>query len=244
MSNLVILDDSVTAFTDPTQLQGVYGTFWNEGLPTTIAIAPMALGTSGIPSIPLAKQDTNGRSRISENKTLCDYLGVMAEQRLVEICQYGFHGTDNEFATEDDLLLQQKIEEGQAELQRAFPDVDSQTVCVPPRHISQIAIQLLSEYNFNIVAFNDNANSVQHRQALNDSRALFYYGDRFFSQANASPAEKVIKQLETSDYVILRMSYTTFFDANTPTPVLTEWQAFCKAILAVRDITIDTIAYI
>src|SRR5690606_28422799 len=137
MKKVVILDDSISYFTDPSQIQAVYGQFWDEGIPISLAITPAHLSDAQ-------------PFRVSKNERLCRYLNVMAEQRLVEICLHGYNGTPDEFASKDDILLGQKIEEGKAELEMALPDAEIGTFVVPEARYSKTAKNLLTEYDFRI----------------------------------------------------------------------------------------------
>lgn len=247
MTHIVIYDDTVSAFSNPTQLQAVYGIFWDVGVPISLGITPMILGTANNPSIPADKRLLHARYRVTDNTMLCNYLNVMAEQRLVEVCQMGFHGTSDEFSTDDDILLQQKIEEGQAELGKAFPDAELHTVCAPPSNISDTAIQLLTEYDFNIGAYLSISSASTHpnREALNDARALFYYGQPIDDATLSLPPSALLgDNADKLDYFVLRASYTSFFHQAQPNSQLEKWRGFCEDLLAMPHITVDTFSYI
>ncbi|MGJ3238004.1 MAG: hypothetical protein ACFE0Q_04800 [Anaerolineae bacterium] len=259
MTKVVILDDGISYFTNPTKLQKIYGRFWDEGIPVNLAITPALHGavhsaqdpTQYYGGIPQPEQGTQRPFKISNNHRLCDYLNVMAEQRLVEICLRGYSGALDEFNSDDDILLQQKIEEGLSELQSAFPDASIQTFILPEKDHAKTAIQLLTEYDFHIGAYHSQP-SAPRQLATSDepdepARTLFTYGKPLLSP-NTHQAQVVIQRLQTNgdDFVIIRQAYWALYDThqNQTGALYPAWETFVSELLALPHLEIDTFSFI
>lgn len=250
MKKLLILDDGVSFFTNPTHLHKVYGRFWDAGVPTSIAITPALRGdarpaddeTEYYGGIDRDKQGQEIPYNVSENKKLCDYLNVLADQRLVEICVRGYNGTIDEFDSDDDVLLQQKIEEGVATIRQALPDANITTFVLPQSHYSGTAVDLLSEYDFNIcLPVPDNQSAFQISD-LSDSRKSFTYPPIL----NAG-YDNIKALMDSHDFIILRQSYWLFpqlLDEDEPQPLFDAWQNLVTDLLAHNDIEIETFSFV
>ncbi|MGB7340324.1 MAG: DUF2334 domain-containing protein [Phototrophicaceae bacterium] len=252
MKKVVILDDGISYFTDPAKIQRVYGRFWDEGIPICLAVTPAIKGTARLADNPLAydgslaiaKHGDSSPFKVSSNTILCSYLNVMAEQRLVEICLRGYDGTANEFDTDDDILLQQKIEEGKSELQHAFPMADINTFVIPQNTYSQTAIDLLTEYDFNICAYQSSKLPVLSQQLpLTDDRALFHYGTRILAD-NTSDATMILDALSAQDFNILHQAYWSLFDDKQVNDKYDVWTTIVSHLLTLPDTIIDSFSFI
>lgn len=239
MKKVVILDDSISYFTDPSQIQAVYGQFWDEGIPISLAITP-ALKGDGRPY------------KVSKNQTLCRYLNVMAEQRLVEICLHGYNGTHDEFASKDDVLLGQKIEEGKAELETALPDAEIGTFVVPETKYSKTAKNLLTEYDFRIcVPHKPKAKSddmLFTTKYLSNDRKLFTYSTSIFTNKdnnNKGNLAQIYADIQGNDLIIIRQHYALFFDeVDNINELFEHWQLFVEELLANKELEFDTFMFI
>lgn len=237
MKKVVILDDSISYFTDPSQIQAVYGQFWDEGIPISLAITPAQL----LDAQPF---------KVSKNETLCRYLNVMAEQRLVEICLHGYNGTADEFASNDDILLGQKIEEGKAELEMALPDAEIGTFVVPETKYSKTAKNLLTEYDFRIcVPHKAKAKSddiLFTTKDLSNERKLFTYSTSIFtSKKDNGNLAQIYADIQDNDLIIIRQHYALFYDeVNKMNALFEQWQLFVEELLANKDLEFDTFMFI
>ncbi|GAB5492354.1 MAG: hypothetical protein Phog2KO_25690 [Phototrophicaceae bacterium] len=236
MKTVVILDDSISYFTNPSHIQEVYGRFWDEGIPISLAITP-------------ALYKNTQPFKVSANDTLCRYLNVMAEQRLVEICLHGYNGTIDEFKSGDDILLGQKIEEGKAELEKALPDAEIGTFVIPEQRYSKTAKDLLIEYDFRICApHKPSAKSddiLFKTKDLGNERKFFTYAPPIFSQSSQNSTD-MISNLKDKDFIIIRQNYATFYDDTIPktNQLFQEWQGFVANLLANQDLEFDTFMFI
>lgn len=254
MKKIIFLDDSINYFTDPTRLQTIYGRLWDAGIPIALAITPAQVGDAGLashnnhirPAIAPEYRDKAQPFKLRENQMLCRYLNVMAQQRLVEICIRGYHGTYDEFNSEDDILLSQKIEEGLAELQTALPDAELKTFLMPEDKYAQTAVELLCRYGFDICAFEEK--QANQQQAISDDCQLFTYSLPFFLPDIAP--EKCLKiaheQLENQAFLIIRQpNWAFYYDwQQSPTALKNAWDSFIDELLLLKDVEIDTFAFI
>lgn len=251
MKKVVILDDGISYFTNPADIQRVYGRFWDEGIPISLAVTPAIKGTATLADdsaqydggIAPEKQGDSSPFKVSDNAMLCRYLNVMAEQRLVEICLRGYDGTANEFDTDDDILLQQKIEEGKSELQRAFPEAEINTFILPQNTYSQTAIDLLTEYDFNICAYHSKDDALQSSQTpITDERIFFKYGNRvLLTHHDTNP---IIDALTSQEFSILHQAYWSLFDGNQVNEKYEQWAEIVSHLLSLQDTMIDTFTFI
>lgn len=236
MKKVVILDDSISYFTNPSHVQEIYGHFWDEGIPISLAITP-------------ALQKNTQPFRVSSNETLCRYLNVMAEQRLVEICLHGYNGTIDEFKSSDDILLGQKIEEGKSELGQALPDAEIDTFLIPENRYSKTAKDLLIEYDFRICApHKPSAKSddvLFKTKDLANERKFFTYTAPIFSQSSHHSAD-AINNLKEKDFIIIRQHYSVFYDPATmkTNALFQDWQNFVAIMLDNRELEFDTFMFI
>ena len=236
MKKVVILDDSISYFTNPSHIQEVYGRFWDEGIPISLAITP-------------ALHKDNQPFRVSNNETLCRYLNVMAEQRLVEICLHGYNGTLDELKSSDDILLGQKIEEGKSELEKALPDAEIGTFVIPEQRYSKTAKDLLIEYDFRICAphkprAKSDASLFKSKKLANE-RKFFSYNTPIFSH-EGQEHKQVMDSLGTHDFIIIRQHYSTFYDAKTTSTnqLFQKWQDFVAILLDNQELEFDTFMFI
>ena len=251
MEKVLILDDSISYFTDPSQIQAIYGKFWDEGIPISLAITPAlrgdirsSYGTGYFEGIPENKRGEASPFKVTDNKKLCNYLNVMAEQRLVEICIRGYNGTMDEFDTDDDVLLQQKIEDGKSLLQSAFPAAEINTFVLPEKAYSETAIQLLTEYDFNICSYAA-PDAPFIKSALENSRTHFSYSDLVL-HGDVNSELPVLPRIDTQNFIVIRQNYWIFFDSAKAInqTLFDEWQKLVKDILNLKNLEIDTFTFI
>lgn len=237
MKRIVIFDDSISHFTNPSHIQTVYGQFWDEGIPISLAITP-AFVSDGQPF------------KVSNNETLCRYLNVMAEQRLVEICIHGYNGTVDEFKSDDDVLLGQKIEIGKAELARSLPDAEIGTFVIPEFKYSKTAKNLLVEYDFRVcVPHKPKATSTEplfSTKDLTNERKLFTYGETSFTKNKHSDnLTKIHSDIEKNDLIIIRQHYAEFYDdSGKPNDLFQQWKLFINELLSNKDLEFDSFMFI
>lgn len=254
MRQLVILDDSVTYFTHPAHLQQVYGRLWDAGIPIAVAVTPAQLGMIDLAqpaqrilaAIPPQARGQRRSYKLADNAALCRYLNVLTQQRLVEIVLRGYHGTWDEFASDDDILLNQKIEEGIAEIQQAIPDAKITTVVLPEQHASTTALTLLGSYGVNAVTYAPQM--CAKRVLLNQHCQRFHYGDPLFSPHGqpATQLDRAIEQLAQYEFLLLRQVYWAFFYdwQDQPNPAKFAWDTFIDELLLIPDLDIETFAYL
>lgn len=251
MKQVVILDDGISYFTHPSQVQKTYGKFWDEGIPICLAMTPALRGNSRSATdrdrfydgIPLEKRGTQSPYKISDNPTLCNYLNVMAEQRLVEICIRGYNGDVDEFDTDDDILLQQKIEDGKSILERAFPSAEITTFLLPEATYSSTAIDLLTQYDYNICTYQEDAKVI--KSALENSRNYFTYPGVILPDETAidTAVATILSQIEKQDFVVLRQNYWTFYEPAGE-PLIPVWNDLVNAVLRLKNLEIDTFTFL
>lgn len=250
MEKVVILDDSISYFTDPSQIQKVYGKFWDEGISISLAITPALYGnvrdgdTYGIPT---DKQGDDSPFKVTDNKKLCDYLNVMAEQRLVEICIRGHNSNSDEFDSDDDVLLQQKIEDGKSLMQSAFPAADINTFLLPEKNYSETAIQLLTEYDFNVCTYSKPGTAFIHK-AVENSRTHFSYSDTFLTEDQSGDVDiaLALAKIDRQDFIIIRQRYPVFYEGGqlSNKPLFDKWIKLVDMLLELKNLEIDTFTFI
>ena len=252
MEKVVILDDSISYFTDPSHIQAVYGKFWDEGIPICLAISPALRGNVRSPedsetyygAIPQNKQGNPDPFKVTDNKKLCNYLNVMAEQRLVEICIRGYNGNVDEFDTDDDVLLQQKIEDGKSMMESAFPAAEINTFVLPEKKYSNTAIQLLTEYDFSICSYSA-PDAPFIKSAMENSRTHFSYSDIVLRE-NDNFDIPALARIDTQSFIVIRQNYWIFYDnqQNINQALFDEWKKLVKDMLDLKNLEIDTFAFI
>jgi|GEM_PF-5850214 len=247
MKKVVILDDGVSYFTNPTHLHKVYGRFWDAGVPISIAMTPAIRGdvksendsTQYFGGIHKDKQGQHQPFKLSDNTKLCDYLNVMADQRLVEICVRGYNGTIDEFDSDDDVLLQQKIEVGLSVITQSLPDAAITTFVLPQHSYSPTAVELLSEYDFNICLPAKDKSAFQMKD-ITDSRKSFTYPLMEELDPGTPGA-----QIDSHDFFILRHHYWMVYDDNQVNESrYANWQSLVDNLLKRDDIEIETFSFI
>lgn len=255
MEKVVILDDSISYFTDPSQIQKIYGKFWDEGIPISLAITPALRGNvrsssdsaSYYGAIPADKHGDPSPFKVTDNKKLCNYLNVMAEQRLVEICIRGHNGNIDEFDSDDDVLLQQKIEDGKSLMQSAFPDAEINTFVLPEKAYSDVAKQLLTEYDFNLCTYSLPGSAFTQKSPKN-SRTHFNYSDVILptNQSDDIDIAMTLAKIDTRDFIVIRQHYWTFYAGKQLSDEhhYDNWIELVNLILELKNLDIDTFAFI
>lgn len=250
MEKVVILDDSISYFTDPSQIQKVYGKFWDEGISISLAITPALRGNvhdGNRYGIPTDKQGDNSPFKVTDNKKLCNYLNVMAEQRLVEICIRGHNGNSDEFDSDDDVLLQQKIEDGKSMMQSAFPAAEINTFLLPEKTYSDTAIQLLTEYDFNLCTYSAPDSAFIHK-AVENSRTHFSYSDTFLAGGQSEDIDiaMALAKIDRQDFIVIRQHYSVFYESGqlSDKPLFNNWLKLIDMLLELKNLEIDTFTFI
>jgi peptidoglycan/xylan/chitin deacetylase (PgdA/CDA1 family) len=254
MKTIIIRDNAISAFTTPAQLEKIYGRLWQAGVPVSLAVVPQPRGDVTLlneesqpydPSIPPKYRGSNQPYKLRENKILCSYLNELARQGLVELCQHGYHHSYNEFDIEDETLLSQKIEEGKAELESAFPDAEIKTFIAPYDKLSPSAFNLLVDYGFHICtsstslkgtdyAFMDNYS----RHDMPNEQKLFTCNDIFFRH-NASPEaslEIARNRLAEHNFLIISNHYWAFYYdwVDLSQSMVAAWNSYVAELLALK----------
>ncbi|MEL6404726.1 MAG: DUF2334 domain-containing protein [Chloroflexota bacterium] len=249
-TTITLLADGITPFTSPADLHNLYGRLWDAGIPINIGVIPAVRGTTSIdadgkhplPAIPKDKRDTSQPYRISENEALCNYLNAMRQQRLVEICMQGYHASYDEFATDDDVLLGQKIEEGLADLQKAMPDAASETIIAPEKTVSATAMQLLSQYDCHLCVPIANKTDNEPKILANE-RKQYHYGAPIISLDTLSDSPSRLQaQIQSGTFIVVR--FPVWMARLENQPIIDAWQKVVEIILGEDDVYIDTLMYI
>jgi peptidoglycan/xylan/chitin deacetylase (PgdA/CDA1 family) len=154
---IIFRDDDTSFFTTPQMLEDVYTPVWEHNCPVCLAVIPAQHGNivldfgSGTFIDPNIAPQYRGQDRtfpITDNAELCAYLNDKARQGLVEICLHGYDHRYPEFRTDDEGLIRQKLTEGKAILERAFPNAVIETFLTPYDAISSTALDIILEMGF------------------------------------------------------------------------------------------------
>lgn len=248
-TTITILADGITPFTTPAALHDRYGRLWDAGIPVNIGVIPAVRGTTSLdadgktplPAIPNDKRHAVQPFRITENTALCNYLNAMRQQRLIEICMQGYHGTYDEFASEDDVLLGQKIEEGLADLRNAMPDAALETIIAPEKTVSTTALQLLTQYDCHLCTPVTPKGKNTPKKLANE-RKHYFYGSPIITESNlAETADKLSEQIAANSFLLVR--FPAWMGTNNQS-LLEAWDTAVDTLLQQDNIYIDTFMYI
>lgn len=260
MKTIILRADDISAFTSPALLDKIYGRFWQANIPLSLAVIPQPRGDVRLldevdkpyaPSIPPKFRGDNTPHKLRENQILCRYLNEMARQGLVELCLHGYEGTQQEFASDDETLLAQKIEEGKAELERAFPDVEIKTFIAPEDGLSATALQLLIDYGFHICASSYTLQGTDFAFLNNHSRHELPNEQRLFCAAESPFKHNLTPEsclnlaelaLEENNFLISSSHYWTFYYdwAGNWEAMQSAWNRYVDTLLALKKVKFAT----
>lgn len=263
MKRAVFLDDSISYFTESTRLHKIYGRLWDEGIPIAVAVTPAQQGNAKIQvgaaqlsrGVPDEFRTKSHPFRIADNPKICNYLNVMAQQRLIEVCIHGYDGSQDEFAIQDDVLLSQKIEEGKAIMGKAVPDADITSFVVPEIGCSETAFNLLVEYDFHVVTHQNAKLASKPSKSDPDTMTIaaydrhhFRYGDIFLAPSSDpdNALKALLKRFHASDLLIIRQPHWLFYDVDGTLrqDMFSIWQQFLDTILKLQDVDFETFMYL
>ncbi|MEQ8676171.1 MAG: DUF2334 domain-containing protein [Aggregatilineales bacterium] len=259
---IFLRDDDTSFFTSPAQLERIYGTLWQAGIPVNLAVIPAprsdvrVLHRDGQPYDPGIPPQFRGQSRefaLWENAEICQFLNDKVKQGLVEICLHGYNHDYYEFEQESPKLIAQKLDTGKRELQQTFPYARIKTFIAPYDRISPTAFELITERGYNVPT---NSTSllgagiidVQNNQKqVMDAGNKLYAGDEYFFSHHAPPIqceELAMQRLDENDLLIVTNHYWTFFyDWNGEwDEMLAGWDRFVDKLLSLPDARFSTFA--
>ncbi len=159
MPKIIFRDDDTSYFTAPQRLERIYSRLWEAGLPVCLAVIPEVYADTRVywtdgnphdPGIPPAYRGKDSYFSILDNRELCAFLNEKAAAGLVEICLHGYTHTFYEFISHDPARIRQKLDDGMAILQRAFPAAVIKTFVPPYDRLSPLALRELIARGFHI----------------------------------------------------------------------------------------------
>ncbi len=243
MKYTIIRDDDTSFFTSISQLRAVYSPLWEVGVPTVLAVIPAQRadvrvlhrpGAPYDPSIPAEYQGRAGEFPITRNAELCAFLNHYAKNGLVEIALHGYNHTYHEFATDDEALIQFKVQRGREILKAAFPDANITTFIAPYDRMSETAIRLVAEAGYDLCTATVNLANLH--PTIRPYQMDWLYGKRLFTLDeylfhHREPAEtclaNALDRLNTHDLLILGNHYWSFFHEGTD-DLLKAWRRFAE----------------
>jgi hypothetical protein len=260
MKTIILRDDDVSAFTSPAQLEKIYGRLWEAAIPVSLGVIPQPRGDVRVlhregqpydPSIPPKYRGSNQPYKLRENKVICNYLNELARQGLVEVCLHGYQHSYDEFASEDESLLAQRIEEGKQELEMLLPEAEIKTFVAPYDKLSPTAFNLLVDYGFNVCTNSQSLAGTDYdfmtnfsRHTIPEEQKLFTCDEYFFSH-HASPEACLAlarQRLDENDFLIISNHYWTFYYDWTGNwdAMHTVWQSYIDILLGLAKAKFTT----
>lgn len=249
---MILRDDDTSFFSSPALLEKIYSRLWEKGLPICLAVIPAQNANVRImhrpdkrydPSIPPGYRGQDQSFPVSENTELCAYLNQRAREGLVEIMLHGYAHTYMEFAAEVETVLRQKITDGQAILEKSFPDAQIKTFIGPYDKISKTGIEILLEMGFNICTNSGNFAPFEHlshlngyqAHALSEAQSLFTCDEYLFTD-KAPPDECLAtarRRLQTANPLIVANHYWNFYYdwAGDQLELHRSWNLFLDEVL-------------
>jgi hypothetical protein len=145
-----IRDDDTSFFTDPQQLERVYGDIWDE-VPVSLAIVPFHASTkSG--AVPAEYWDGEREFATADNHALVGFLREQIQRRRVSVLLHGYNHKNYpggfEFQVGEHLL--DRIAKGKLELERLF-DVDVRTFVPPHNALSRRGLEAVDQSGLNVL---------------------------------------------------------------------------------------------
>jgi peptidoglycan/xylan/chitin deacetylase (PgdA/CDA1 family) len=198
---LIFRDDDTSFFTPLARLEKIYAPLWEQNLPVCLAVIPAHHGNivlnfgSGDFIDPNIAPQYRGQDKafpVTENTELCAYLNDKVRQGLVEICLHGYDHRYPEFGTDDERVIRQKLTEGRAVLEKAFPQAEIKTMLVPYDVISATALHIILEMGYHT--------------------ALGMYSIPAESPLAGTPPNRGIKSSSGSTFFNIGVDYTQYFD--------------------------------
>lgn len=267
MRTIIIRDDDTSFFTQPAQLERVYGKLWAQGKPVALAVIPAQTGSARVmhrvgapydPSIPPPYRGTARAYPVDDNEGLCAFLSEKARSGLVELCQHGFTHQYMEWdivhddAQKLEALMGHMIHTGRAIFDIAFAS-QPRTFIAPYDHISVAALIYLRDIGYHVCTAAHNLvhtpyaqmATYQHR-AINDGQSLFTCDEYLFNHRDdpQSCLQTALSRLDDPNVetVIIANHYWTFFYdwAGENAALLAAWDDFVDVLLARDDLQFTT----
>ena len=261
MPTIIIRDDDTSYFTAPQRLEMVYGRLWDAGIPVCLAVIPRVYGDTRVywtdgnphdPGIPPAYRGSHKTYSILDNPALCAFLNQKIAAGLVEICLHGNTHVFYEFITHDREVIRQKLKEGRAILQQAFPDASIETFIPPYDRLSPVALEELVDLGFHIGTMSLNLAPLPAlpqiadfgAAPINEGQMLYICDDYLFSHKR-DPAESLLlarAALAQNELTIICNHYWMFFHpwrAQPNSRDLAAWSALLDDMLG-GDFAITT----
>lgn len=169
-----IRDDDTSFFTQPKELEAVYGNIWKR-CPVSLAIVPFhaCTKTKGIPQKYWSGKET---FPVGENKPLVAFLKKKIKEKKVSILLHGYNHKNYtlgpEFVAGDDLY--NKVKEGKKYLEKVF-GVEIKSFVPPHNKISEAGRQAVAKAGLSIAAHQSYLPWVRKMNWENaKEKALFY----------------------------------------------------------------------
>ena len=262
MRTIIFRDDDTSYFTTPGRLQAIYGRVWEASLPVCLAVIPNVYGDTRVywkdgnphdPAIPPAHRGSESYYSILDNPQLCAFLNDLADAGLVEICLHGYTHIFYEFITHDLAVIRQKLDDGMAILERAFPAAKIKTFIAPYNRLSPVALTELIARGFHICTQSLNLAPLPDLPPLAgfgvgaiDERQMLYVCDDYLFNYQRDPAESLrlaIAALAQNDLTIISNHYWMFYHPWRPEPNrpdIAAWNSLLDTILDVEDCEITS----
>ncbi|GAB4555473.1 MAG: hypothetical protein OHK0023_26790 [Anaerolineae bacterium] len=257
MRQVIIRDDDTSFFTQPSQLEAIYGRLWEQGLPVCLAVVPAPrgdiqvrhrLGTPFDPGIPPQYRGQARAFPLADNPALCEFLNRLAQQGLVEVCLHGYHHSYLEYLNPDADVIHQKLTDGLRELRAALPDARIETFIAPYDRMSPTAVKSVLEAGLNVcvsameLAFVPPLNGLSTYQSaqLGSGPKVFTCDEYLFTHREAPDRslETATTRLNTEALFVCTNHIWCFFHDWQPTArpdLLAAWKSFVAALLQAQD---------
>jgi hypothetical protein len=266
---LIIRDDDISAATDPSMLEKVYGRLWEAGFPVCFSTIPIQSCDVLIQymtpyveydfNIPPPLRGSRKKIHVQNNKELVDYLKKKLAENKVELVLHGLNHNRDEFVSSNQPLLDRKIKKGKSVLQDVF-DVQIKTFVAPFDAISPAGIDAVFANDLNLCAHSGRLKA--HKDLLpifknktnvaivGDTRRTIFIADESLFDPIKKPSEsamlaiKRIKETPEDGLIVLTNHYWCFFDDWGPPNKdwFNNWNKFLDQLLSISDVKLTTFA--
>jgi peptidoglycan/xylan/chitin deacetylase (PgdA/CDA1 family) len=267
MMQAIIRDDDTSFFTQPEQLETIYGRLWERNIPVCIAVIPAQRadvrvqhrpGTPYDPGIPPQYRGQDREFPVTANRELCAFLNEKAREGLVEIVLHGYSHEymefvlPDKFTVDDEHRIAKKLVEGRQMLSETFPDARIKTFIAPYDRISQRAVGMVLGFGFNLCTASSNLAEISWLAEMGPYQIrevgpgeLVYTCDEYLFTHRDPPQDCLAnarERLQTASTLIVGNHYWCFYyDWGEVNAAMLEcWYQFLDTLLAQSERRITT----
>lgn len=263
MPKFVLLrDDDISHFTQPAQLQRLYGRLWEQRIPVMLAVIPAQradtrvrhrVGAPHDPAIDVRHRGTQRAFMLADNVALCDFLHEKAISGLVEVALHGYHHSYMECAYLQTPRAYALINQGRSYLEKYLPGLRLRSFIAPYDALSLEALFVAQTLGLSVCTATRNiARAFPDLHSYSAQRTPFGQAlvtcDEYLFTHRADPQrslETALARLDDPAVEVFTVSnhYWTFYHdwADENAALLAAWDEFVSALLARDDLTFTTL---